>query len=137
MSTIIETILKVGQALFGLKGELANARDTRKGAVADFLAEIAGVLEEASALLQQGTYPHKKCEELLLHSQHMEAAIGDLVGVPRARELGVQLAEAHQIEQLHAELHALTAPEPQRRLSLLDTAAGHFRATAAFVRASP
>lgn len=137
MSTIIETILKVGQVLFGLKGDLAKARDARKQAVADFLAAIAESIEEASALLKQGIYPHGKCQELLAHSQHMKVAIGDLIGEVHAEELGAQLADVHEIERLHAELGSGTDGERQRKLSVLDQAAGQFRATAAFVRVSP
>ena len=137
MSTIIDTILTVGQKLFGLRIELAKARQTRKAAVADFLASIAQSIEEASALLRQGTYPHGKCQELLAHSQHMEAAIGDLIGPSQARDLATQLAEVHEIERLHAELGSNTDSDRQRKLSVLDQAAGDFRATAAFVRVSP
>lgn len=64
MGTIIETIFNVGQQLFGLRNELAKARQARKQTVADFLASIAQSIEDASALLKQGTYPHGKCQEL-------------------------------------------------------------------------
>ena len=94
-------------------------------------------IEEANAELRQGNYPHGKCQELFVHSQHMAAAIGDLVGAQLAQELGTQLAEVYEIERLHAELGADTDAERQRKLSVLDQAAGQFRATAAFVRVSP
>lgn len=137
MSTIIETLYDLGQKLFGLRNELAKARQARKQTVADFLASIAQSIEDASAELKQGTYPHGKCQELLTHSQHMEAAIGDLVGQAEATQLSAQLAEVYEIERLHAELGSETDPERQRQLSVLDQAAGQFRATAAFVRVSP
>jgi len=134
MITIIDTILSVGQKLFGLRLELAKARQARKQAVADFLDAIAQSIEEASAQLKQGTYPHGKCQELLAHSQHMEAAIGDLIGQQQALELAAQLAEVYEIERLHAELESVTESDRGRKLSVLDQAAGQFRATAAFVR---
>ncbi len=137
MSTIIDTILGVGQKLFGLRLELAKARQDRKQVVADFLASIAQCIEEASALLKQGTYPHGKCQELLTHSQHMESAIGDLVGQSLAQGLASQLAEVYEIERLHAELESDAESDRHRKLSVLDQAAGQFRATAAFVRVSP
>ncbi len=135
--TIVETLFDVGQKIFGLKIELAKARQNRKQQVAEFLAAIAQTIEEANAELRQGNYPHGKCQELFVHSQHMEAAIGDLVGAQLAHELGKQLAEVYEIERLHAELRADTDAERQRKLSVLDQAAGQFRATAAFVRVSP
>ncbi len=135
--TIVETLFDVGQKIFGLKIELAKARQNRKQQVAEFLAAIAQTIEEANAELRQGNYPHGKCQELFVHSQHMEAAIGDLVGQPLAQALGAQLAEVYEIERLHAELGADSDDERQRKLSVLDQAAGQFRATAAFVRVSP
>ena len=135
--SIVETIFDVGQKLFGLKIELAKARQNRKQQVAEFLAAIAQTIEDANAELRQGNYPHGKCQELFVHSQHMAAAIGDLVGAQLAHELGTQLAEVYEIERLHAELSADTDAERQRKLSVLDQAAGQFRATAAFVRVSP
>ena len=135
--TIVETLFDVGQKLFGLKIELAKARQNRKQQVAEFLAAIAQTIEDANAELRQGNYPHGKCQELFVHSQHMEAAIGDLVGQALAQALGAQLAEVYEIERLHAELGADTEVERQRKLSVLDQAAGQFRATAAFVRVSP
>lgn len=138
MSTmIIETILSVGQKLFGLRNELAKAQQARKEQVATFLAEIAQTIEEASASLKQNIYPHGKCQELFTHSQLMETAIGDLVGQKRAGDLGNQLKEVWQIEQLFGELSSNTNEERMSRLSVLDQAAGLFRATAAFVRVSP
>ena len=135
--TIVETLFDVGQKIFGLKIELAKARQNRKQQVAEFLAAIAQTIEEANAELRQGNYPHGKCQELFVHSQHMAAAIGDLVGAQLAHELGTQLTEVYEIERLHAELSADTDAERQRKLSVLDQAAGQFRATAAFVRVSP
>ena len=135
--SIVETLFDVGQKLFGLKVELAKARQARKQEVAGYLAAIAQTIEEANAELRQGTYPHGKCQELFVHSQNMAAAIGDLVGLPLANALGAQLAEVHEIERLHAELGADSDAERVRKLDLLDQAAGQFRATAAFVRVSP
>jgi hypothetical protein len=137
LSSIVEAIFKVGQALFGLRNELAKARQARKQTVSDFLASVAQSIEETSALLKQGTYPGGKCQEILSHSEHMEAAIGDLVGQTQAQALAAQLGEVHEIERLYGELGSSSEPDRVRKLSNLDQAAGLFRATAAFVRVSP
>lgn len=137
MGTIVETIFMVGEKLFGLRGELIKAEQMRKQQVAEYLAKIAQTIEEASSLLKQGQYPHGKCQELFVHAQNMEAAIGDLVGKVRALELADQLREVHNIERLHAEFSTLDNPQRERSLAALDQAAGHLRATAAFVRVSP
>lgn len=136
MMTIIDTILAVGQKLFSLREELSQARQARKQVVAEFLDAIAETIEDASAQLKQGHYPHGKCQELLTHSEHMAEAIGDLVGNAQAAELGAQLAEVYEIERLHAELGGTDDAERLRKLDVLDQAAGQFRATAAFVKVS-
>ena len=137
MSTIIDTIRVVADNVISLKLNLAKARQERKQLVSDYLSSIAQTLEDTSALLRQNVYPHGKCQELYAQSQHMEAAIGDLVGQQIAQELGAQLGVIHEIERLHAELGSLPDVEREHNLAELDQAAGQFRATAAFVRVSP
>ena len=137
MSVIIDTILSVAEKLFGLRGELAKARQARKHEVAEFLAGIALTIETTSAILIQGNYPHGNCQEILSHSEHMNAAIGDLIGDQKATDLALELKEVHEVEQLYHELSGKTEDERVRSLHVLDQAAGRFRATAAFVRVSP
>ena len=134
---MIDTIFSVGEKLFGLRGELAKARQARKQQVADFLAALAQTIETTSAILKQGNYPHGACQELLSHSEHMAAAIGDLIGNLKATDLANQLKEVGEIEQLHHELSGKPEDDRVRSLHVLDQAAGLFRATAAFVRVSP
>jgi hypothetical protein len=137
MSAIIDTLLSVGKALFGLRGELAKARKDRKKDVADFIDTIAQTIDDTAISLRQAQYPGGKCAELFAHSKQLEAAIGDLIGQPKAIELATQLQEIWEIERLFGELASDTPPERTRKLSVLDEAAGQFRATAAFVRVSP
>ena len=137
MADIIGTILDVAKSLFGLKGELAKARQARKKVVSDYLAEIAQTIEDASGSLKQNIYPHGTCQELLQHSQSMRSAIGDLIGDQKADELGDHLKEVWEIEQLYGELGGIESDQRVRRLEVLDQAAGLFRATAAYVKVSP
>ncbi len=137
MSAIIETLLSVGKALFGLRGELAKARADRKKEVADFIDAIASTIAGTAESLRANQFPAGMCAELAAHAQHMNEAVGDLIGSARSTELSARLQEIWAIEQLFAELQTDTAPERSRKLLLLDEAAGQFRATAAFVRVSP
>lgn len=137
MSAIIDTLLSVGKALFGLRGELAKAKKDRKRDVAEFIDKIAKTIDDTAASLRVDQYPGGKCAELFAHSQQMEAAIGDLIGPLKARELASQLQEIWEIERLFGELKSDTGVERSRKLSVLDDAAGQFRATADFVRVSP
>ncbi len=134
---IIDTISNVAQGLFGVRSQLAGARRDRKDRVADYLSGLAQTIEETSASLSQGIYPHGKCQELLSHSQTMVAAIGDVIGQQPSADYAAQLKEVWEIERLHAELSGLPIKERERRLHVLDQAAGLFRAAAAYVRVSP
>jgi hypothetical protein len=137
VSSIIATVFRVGLQLVGLQGTLAKARQARKQQVADFLAALAQTIEDVSASLKQDIYPHGKCQELLSHSEHMESAIGDLIGKQQAADLGNQLKEVWEIELLYGELAHKTQTDRVRSLDELDRAAGLFRSTAAYVRVSP
>ncbi len=137
MSVIIDTLLSVGKALFGLREELAKARKERKQDVATFIDALAGTIDATAASLRASDYPGGRCAELFAHAQQLDAAIGDLIGHARAAELAAQLQQIWEIERLFGELQADTPAERSRKLSVLDVAAGQFRATAAFVRVSP
>jgi uncharacterized protein DUF4231 len=133
MADIIGTLHEVGLKLFGLRESLSRARHERKQQVVDLFSSIAKNIEAASASLKQGIDPHGICQTLLLHSQQMGQAIGDLVGEPQATELGSQLREVLETGQLHAELGSKPPEEKQRSLHVLDQAAGLFKATADFL----
>jgi hypothetical protein len=133
MADIIGTLHEVGLKLFGLRASLSRAHNERKLQVVDFLSSIARNIEAASASLKHGIDPHGICQTLLLHSKQMGQEIGDLVGEPQAAELGSQLREVLETEQLHAELSSKPPEEKQRSFHVLDQAAGLFKATADFL----
>lgn len=137
MLAAIATLLDVAQKLFGLRGVLSQAKKNRKVEVADFLGGIAQVLEETSASLRGGVYPHGACQQLLVFAQAMEAAIGDLIGAAQASVLSQSLLSVWQIEQLFGQLGSLSSADRETNLAALDQAAGLFRATSAVVRVSP
>jgi|NOAtaT_5_FD_contig_91_1631636_length_737_multi_4_in_0_out_0_2 hypothetical protein len=137
MADIIGTVLDVALKLFGLRGKLSEARQARKKEVAEFLYAIAKNIEDVSASLKQGIYPHGTCQILLSHSNQMEQAIGDLIGERKARDLGNQLEEVKEIESLYDELNSKPEKERTRSLHVLDQAAGLFRATGDIVKVSP
>lgn len=69
MSTIIETLYDLGQKLFGLRNELAKARQARKQTVADFLASIAQSIEDAQTA-------HRNCRGYSdSHSSQVSVAV--------------------------------------------------------------
>lgn len=137
MIDTIGKLLDVALALFGFRGKLSEARQARKKEVAEFLYDIAKNIEDASASLNQGIYPHGTCQILLIKSSEMEKAIGDLIGKDDAIKLGNQLREAADIEHLHNKLNQEPEIERKRSLHVLDQAAGIFRATGDIIKGSP
>jgi len=137
MADIIGTLLDVALKLFGLRGKLSGARQARKKEVADFLYAIAKNIEDVSESLKQEIYPHGTCQILLSHSNQMEQAIGDLIGKQEAIDLGKQLRQVWEIENLHREFDPKPEQERKRSLHVLDQVAGLFRATGDIVKVSP
>ena len=133
----VSAIFDVASEVFGLHTTLSKARQARKKKVAEFLSELAQIIEDVSASLSQKIYPHGKCQELLTHADSLEESIGDLIGKKKAASLALQLREVWEIERLHDELGKKTKAARARNLHVLDQAAGLFRATAAQVRVSP
>jgi len=131
-----EIILSIAKGFFALVRHIGLTRQDRKLKAAEFLTSLAVTLEEAVAILRLGQYPAGKCHELLLHSQNMVSAIGDVVGEKEAAMYAAQLKESYEIEQLHKEISGKPEQEQERSLTVLDQAAGLFRAAAAYVRVS-
>ena len=137
MKDIVKILLEVGKAILDVKGDLSQSQGTRKKDVSEFLSNIAASIEELSGSLKQDIYPSGSCEEIYQHSQNIVPAIGDLIGDDKATELSIKLQEIYEVEMLYGELQNSSVQEKSERLSLLDSAAGYFRATAAFVKVSP
>lgn len=130
----VSTVADVAYAIFGFGGTLSQAKQARKKQVEEYLSELAAIIEDVSANLRLGKYPHGSCQELLTHAEALESVIGDLVGKRKAANLAAQLKEVWEIERLHSELGKKTAGARAKNLEVLDQAAGLFRATAALVR---
>jgi hypothetical protein len=134
---IAETILHVAKDLFGVFARLNDARLRRKDTVASYLGDLAQTIEDTRASLARGVYPHGRCEELRVHAENMKAVIGDLIGDDLAGQYAAKVLQVWEIERMPAELLGKDEAERERQLHLLDQAAGHFRATAAHIRAAP
>jgi hypothetical protein len=131
---VIELLLKLGQAIFGLRKDFQQADVARRGRAADFLAAIAEAIEMTGAQLREGRYPAGSCQQLLVFSDEFPAVMGEIIGAAKAETFASQLKEVHRIEQLYGELQGLPEAESELRLRKLDETAGLFRATAACLR---
>jgi hypothetical protein len=131
---MIELLLKLGQAIFGLRKDLQQADTAKRGRAADFLSAIAEAIELTGAQLREGRYPAGSCQQLLVFSEEFSAVMGSIISPAKAETFATQLKEVHKIEQLYGELQGLPEPERELRLRKLDETAGLFRATAACLK---
>jgi hypothetical protein len=131
---MIELLLKLGQALFGLRKDFQQADIAKRGRAADFLAAIAEAIETTGAQLRESRFPAGACQQLLVFSEAMTEVMGPIIGTAKAADFATQLKAVHQIEHLYGELKELPEPERELRLRKLDETAGLFRATAACLR---
>lgn len=132
---IAETILKVAKDLFGIFAKLDEKRLTRTANVADYFSNLAQTVEDTSAYLRKGVYPHGKCEELRFHAENMERTIGDLIGQKQAQDFSNKVMEVWEIERMHEELGRMDDKRQRRsQLKKLDEAAGYFRGVSAHLR---
>lgn len=131
---MIELLLKLGQAIFGLRKDFQQADIAQRGRAADFLSAIAEAIEVTCAQLREGRYPAGSCQQLLVFSEEFPAVMGAIIGAAKAETFASQLKEVHRIEQLYGELQGLPESDRELRLRKLDETAGLFRATAACLK---
>lgn len=131
---IIETLLSVGLDLFGIISKLDEKKIARNARLGDYFSSLAQVIEETSASLKKGDYPHGQCAQLSRHAEQMKDAIGSVV--KDVDKYAAKVREVWEIEQLYGELSPLTEKERAEKLKKLDEAAGHFRAIAALTKVS-
>jgi 3-deoxy-D-arabino-heptulosonate 7-phosphate (DAHP) synthase class II len=131
---IAETLFKVAKELFGIFTTLDEKRLQRTIRVADYFSNLAQIIEDTSAFLKKGEYPHGECENLRIHAQMMTEKIKDIIGENVAEKYAAKVMAVWEIEQMHAELIGVDEDERNRQLKILDEAAGYFRAVAAHLR---
>ena len=134
MFDIIKTILEVGKSLFGLRAEFEKISRDRRDRLVQYFSDIATLLEEVSALLRTGEYPHGKCAELGALADLMPQTLAGLLPDEDIQTNKDKLRAAHEVELLYSQLDPLMSEESQKRLVELDEAAGQFRALVAHLR---
>ena len=131
---IAETLFGIGKDLFGIFSKLDEKRLQRTVRVAEYFSNLAQIIEDTSAYLKQGNYPHGDCENLRFHATKMKDTIGDLIGEQQAEAYADRVMDVWEIEQMHAELIGVSPQEREDKLKILDEAAGYFRGVAAHLR---
>lgn len=102
----------------------------RKDAIARYYRGIAKTLSDTAKALRQGSVPHGKCGEMLGYAHQLPAELGDVIGQEQANALSRKLLESYAVEHAGDNLEDLPHAERDAKFSLLDEAAGYFRAAA-------
>ena len=131
---IAGTLFSIGKDIFGVFFKLDEKKLQRTIRVADYFSNLAQIIEDTSAYLKKGEYPHGECENLRMHAQKMSETIGDIIGTEQAAEYTSKVMSVWEIERMHGELIGVSDNEKENQLKLLDQAAGFFRAVAAHLR---
>lgn len=133
---IAETLYNVAKDLFGIFTKLDEDRLKRTARVADYFSNLAQTIEDTSAYLKKGVYPHGECAELRFHAEKMVSTIGDLIGNDEAQKYADRVLDVWEIERMHGELISVSDTEKEEQLRVLDEAAGYFRGVSALLRVS-
>jgi len=131
---IAETLFKIGKELFSIFSNLEEKRLQRTIRVAEYFSQLAQIIEDTSAYLKQGEYPHGECENLRVHATKMQQTIGDLVGADEAKIYADRVMQVWEIEAMHGELIGVDEAEKNEKLKILDASAGYFRGISAHLR---
>ena len=102
----------------------------RKKAIARYYRAIAKTLTEVAQALRQGAVPHGKCGEMLGYSQQLPAELSDVIGQQQAAALSQKLMDSYNVESFGHQFMNLPKAERDTKFSVLDEAAGYFRAAA-------
>ena len=131
---IAETLFKIGKELFGIFSKLDEKKLQRTIRVAEYFSNLAQIIEDTSAYLKQGNYPHGECENLRIHATKMKETIGDLIGDDEAEKYTKRVMDVWEIERMHGELIGVNDDERAKKLKTLDESAGYFRGVSAHLR---
>ena len=131
---IAETILRIAKDLFGIFTKLDDNRLQRTARIAEYFSNLAQTIEDTSAYLKKGDYPHGECANLRMHADRMVSTIGDIIGNSEAEQYAARVMEIWEIEKMYGELIGINDKEKEKQLHVLDEAAGYFRGVAAHLR---
>jgi hypothetical protein len=147
MIDALTLLVTASQAIFDITSKLGEKKDVkgqidekerkeRKENIALYYLNIAATIKEAAQIFRAGQVPHGSCGKMLGLAQMLPDVVGDFIEKSRAVELADQVREAHNIERLLSDLSQGDAQERERRIGLMEEAAGYFEAAAYSLRAS-
>jgi len=147
MIDALTLLVTASKAIFEITSRFGEKKDAqgqtnekenkeRRENIALYYLEIAATIKEAAQTFRAGQVPHGSCGKMLGLAQLLPEVIADFVEKARATELADQLREAHNLERLLSDLSQSDAQERERRIGMMEEAAGYFEAAAASLRAA-
>lgn len=124
--------LEIADLAFKVKEKFTSKPDKEKYAV--FLHLVGELLLDVSNHLEEGSYPHDKCQEMWHYLQELRAVMKPILTDEQANHLVAQITEAHRVEQLFGQMGALNHQEKGEQLQAIRSAAGSFIAVSNLLR---
>lgn len=124
--------LEIADLVFKVKEKFTSKPDKEKYAV--FLHLVGELLLDVSNHLEEGRYPHDKCQEMWHYLQELRSAMKSVLTDEQAGHLVAQITEAHRVEQLFGQMGVLNQQEKAEQLQAIRSAAGSFIAVSNLLR---
>lgn len=124
--------LEIADLAFKVKEKFTSKPDKEKYAV--FLHLVGELLLDVSNHLEEGRYPHDKCQEMWHYLQELRSAMKSVLTDEQASHLVSQITEAHRVEQLFGQMGTLSMEEKGEQLQAIRSAAGSFIAVSNLLR---
>ncbi len=130
---IIEDIIDVAEALFGLRDSLSKAQKEKRDQMADYFQGVSVCLAATYEALTADVVPHRRCAELSLYADSLREVVKGFIEDSKAWKLSDLLGRSHLVEGLWEDFNA--DPVKRKELPVMAEASGIFLALSNSVRA--
>lgn len=134
---IISTVLAlvgIAECVLNIREKLSK-KEKRKEA-ADWLNQIAELLNSVIEDLKQVQYPHDKCMEMNFYLQRMAEILSTHLNEKELQDLQQLLEQAYKVEAMFGDYSRLSDEEKAVNIQKLEETVGIFRGSASILRLS-
>lgn len=124
--------LEIADLALKVKEKFTSKPDKEKYAI--FLHLVGELLLDVSNHLEEGRYPHDKCQEMWHYLQELNGVMKVVLTAEQSDHLVAQITEAHRVEQLFGQMSTLSMEEKVEQLQAIRSAVGSFIAVSNLLR---